>query len=121
MADIRINDEYYATIDKFIRNLRKNWNLSPKQEKRLRYHAGLIGTTQHYIQKEWNDQKKQVEPVEVPFVVDDGWVVDILKSGKLIIRFDGGFSTGYYGRPGRDGVNPRIYLSAKKEDLVVDV
>ena len=117
MADIRINDEYYATIDKFIRNLRKRWNVSPGQEARLRYHAGLIGTTQHYVQKKWNNETKQVEPVDVPFVVDDGWLVDILKSGKLMIRFTGGYSTcggfDWNGKKGRDGVNPRVYLTAK--------
>ena len=117
MTDIQINDEYFTTANKFIRNLRKRWNLSPEQEKRIRYHAGLIGTTQHYIKKKWNNEKKQVEPVRVPFVVGNQWAIDVLKSGKLMIRFTGGFSTyggfDWNGDKGRDGVIPRVYLTAK--------
>ena len=117
MADIRINNEYYTTTDKFIRNLQKKWKVSPAQEERIRHHAGLIGTTQHYWKKKWNDEAQIVEEVRVPFVVDDEWLVDIAKSGKLMIRFAGGFSTyggfDWYGKKGREGVIPRVYLTAK--------
>jgi hypothetical protein len=117
MTDIQINDEYLTTLDEFLKNLQKNWKISRSQEERIREHGGLVGTTQYYIQKKWNNEAKEVENVRVPFVVGNEWVTDILKSGKLMIRFTGGYSTyggfDWNGNKGRSGVIPRVYLSAK--------
>ena len=110
MTDIQIDDDYLTNINKFIRTLRKKWNISDRQEYRLRKTAELIGTTQYGERAGWDREKCETTQVRTPFIVGNRWSTGITKGGKLMIRFDGGFSTGFWDEK-RQGINPRVYLS----------
>ena len=109
-SDIQIDDDYFTNINKFIRTLRKKWNISDNQEWRLRRYADMIGTTQYAASNGWDREKEEKTIVCTPFTVGNQWVTGITKGGKLMIRFDGGFSTGCY-EDKREGIIPRVYLS----------
>ena len=105
MADIQINYEYITTIDEFIKQLEKKWKISPGQKERMRHHAADVGTTKTGIR---GGRKIQ-------FVVGDQWLTDIVKGGKLMIKFTGGFVTDSW-VDGREGIIPRVYLTKQKND-----
>ena len=109
-SDIQIDDDYFTNINKFIRTLRKKWYISDEQEYRLRKYADMIGTTQYTVSNGWDREKCEKTIVRKPFIVGYRWVTGITKGGKLMIRFDGGFSTGFSGDK-REGIIPRVYLS----------
>tara|TARA_R110002096_G_scaffold396635_1_gene592527 strand:- start:53 stop:400 length:348 start_codon:yes stop_codon:yes gene_type:complete len=109
-SDIQIDDDYLTNIEKFIRTLRKKWNISDRQEYRLRKSADMIGTTQYAVSNGWDREKGESTKVRTPFIVGYRWVTGITKGGKLMIRFDGGFSTGCC-EDKREGIIPRVYLS----------
>ena len=113
MTDIQINDEYHTTIDRFIKQLKKNWNISATQESRMRYRGKQIGTTQYSYSNGWDREKKEKTIVKKPFVVGDQWITGITVGEELMIRFDGGFCTGGIDEK-RAGIIPRVYLKKKQ-------
>ena len=110
MTDIQIDNDYLTDINKFIRTLRKKWNISDEQEYRMREKADMIGTTQYSAHTGWDREKCEKTMVRRPFIVGNRWSTGITTGGKLMIRFDEGFSTGGWGDK-RKGINPRVYLS----------
>jgi len=110
MTDIQIDEDYLTNINKFIRTLRKKWNISDEQEYRMRKKADMIGTTQYGVSVGWDREKCEKTKVRTPFIVGNRWSTGITTDGKLMIRFEGGFSTGVWDDK-REGINPRVYLS----------
>ncbi len=109
MTHINVDGDFMTSGTRFVKSLRKNWNVSKAQEGRILGQAQEVGL-------EWWNHSEYRGQCGDPWVKKGEWHTGFSKAGKLMLVFDG-YRT--MGGEQRKGVSQRIYLSKKQVEIDV--
>ena len=103
-TNINVDGDFMTSGKRLVKSLRKNWNVSKIQERRI------LGQAQEVGLEWWAHNNNRA------FVNEGEWHTGITKAGKLILQFDG-YRT--WGGDQKKGIQPRIYLTRKQVGIDV--
>ena len=104
-TNINVDGDFMMSGKRLVKYLRKNWNVSKKQERQILGEAQKVGL------EWWN-----YDGIGNAFVNTGEWHTGFTKAGKLMLVFDGYRTRGGDQRQGRQ---PRVILSQKQVEFEV--